>query len=312
MAHAAPSSQNFLYRKTTISKLNSTNYRVWSSKMTLIFKQLKLWAVVEGTETQPNTLHQNYSAWEEKDLAAKLEIMSNLEDQQADAIRNCCTANAMWIDLKNEFEPTTDGNQVMTLNSLVILKMQEEDDMYAFINSWKRKLDDCLTSGVEIESKLQRLLLLGALPPSWSTFVTTQNFNTNTTLIHLINCIRQEEAMKKARRPEQTQHTLAMIAYRSKQPYQNQRMEYKPRNYLENSRSQTGGLRFSQIFCTICKKSGHTNTQCRFRQTKTKQPYQTYQRPRSRVEAHIAEEILEDDVEKSSASKTSPSRPQPR
>ena len=76
--------------------------------------------------------------------------------------------------------------------------MQEDDEMNAFINSWKLKLDDCLTSGVEIESKLQRLLLLGALPPSWSTFVTTQNFNTNTTLIDLINCIRKEEAMKKA------------------------------------------------------------------------------------------------------------------
>ena len=260
--------------------------------MTLIFKQLKLWAVVEGKETQPTTTDSNYVAWEEKDLAAKLEIMSNLEDQQADVIRNCCTANAMWIDLKNEFEPTTDGNQVMTLNSLVILKMQEEEDMCAFINSWKRKLDDCLTSGVEIEPKLQRLLLLGALPPSWSTFVTTQNFNTNTTLIDLINCIRQEEAMKKARRPEQTQHTLAMIAYRSKQPSQNQRTEYKPRYYPENFRPQTGGLRFSQIFCTICKKSGHTNNQCRFRQTRIKQPYQ---RSRSRVEAHLAEEISEDE-----------------
>ena len=134
-------------------------------------------------------LDPNYPAWEEKDLAAKLEIMSNLEDQQADAIRNSVIANAMWIDLKNEYEPTTDGNQVMTLNSLVVLKMHEEDEMNAFINSWKRKLDDCLMSGVEIESKLQRLLLLGALPPSWSTFVTTQNFNTSTTLIDLLNCI---------------------------------------------------------------------------------------------------------------------------
>ena len=106
--------------------------------MTLLFKQLKLWVVVEGKETQPNTLNPNYPAWEEKDLAAKLEIMSNLEDQQADVIRNCSTANAMWIDLKNEFEPTTYGNQVMTLNSLVILKMHEEDEMNAFINSWKR------------------------------------------------------------------------------------------------------------------------------------------------------------------------------
>ena len=63
--------------------------------------------------------------------------MTNLEDQQADSITNCCTANAMLNNLKNEFEPTTDGYRVMTLNSLVTLMMQEEDDMCAFINSWK-------------------------------------------------------------------------------------------------------------------------------------------------------------------------------
>ena len=147
---------------------------------------------------QPNMFDPNYLAWEEKDLAAKLEIMSNLEDQQANAMRNFNTANTVWIGLKNEFEPTMDGNQVMTLNSLVVLKMHEDEDMNAFINSWKRKLDDCLTSNVEIESKLRRLFLLGALPPPWSSFVSTQNFNTNTTLIELINCIRQEEAMKRA------------------------------------------------------------------------------------------------------------------
>ena len=48
------------------------------------------------------------------------------------------------------------------------------------------------------------------------------------------------------------------------------------------------------MFCTItiCKKSGHTNNQGRFRQTRIKQPYQ---RSRSRVEAHLAEEISEDE-----------------
>ena len=97
---------------------------------------------------------------------------------------------------------------------------------------------------------------------------------------------------EKAHRPEQTQHTLAMIAYRSKQPSQNQRTEYKPRYYPENFRPQTGGLRFSQIFGTICKKPGHTNNQCRFRKTRIKQPYQ---RSRPRVEAHLAEEISEDE-----------------
>ena len=63
--------------------------------MTLLFKQLKLWVVVEYTYMQTNTTNPNYPAWEEKDLAAKLEMMSNLEDQQVDAIRNCRSTNAM-------------------------------------------------------------------------------------------------------------------------------------------------------------------------------------------------------------------------
>ena len=108
--------------------------------MTLLFKQLKLWAVVEGTTMQTNTVDPNYPAWEEKDLATKLEIMSNLEDQQADTIRNYRSANTMWIDLKNEFEPTIDGNQVMTLISLVVLNMQEDDEMNAFINSLEKQI----------------------------------------------------------------------------------------------------------------------------------------------------------------------------
>ena len=64
--------------------------------------------VVEGTVTQPNSLDLNYLAWEDKDLATKLDIMSKLEDQQTDAIRNCCTANAMWIDLR------TNSNHLQT------------------------------------------------------------------------------------------------------------------------------------------------------------------------------------------------------
>ena len=87
--------------------------------------------------TQPNSLDLNYLAWEDKDLATKLKMMSNLEDQQANTIKYYNIANTMWIDLKNEFDPTTDGNQVMTLNSLVVFQMQEDHDISASIKSWR-------------------------------------------------------------------------------------------------------------------------------------------------------------------------------
>ena len=223
-----------------------------------------------------------YETWEEKDLAAQLEIMAHLEDQQADTIRKCTTASQMWKDLQSEFEPKTDGNQVMTLNSLVTLRMENEDEMLTFINTWKRKLDDCLTSGVEITQKLQRLLLLGALPSSWSTFVTTQNSNQNATLTDLINCIKQEEAMRKARHQETTYNPTAMIAYRNRQHHQS----YKPKSFFERPHTQQGGMRFSKVTCTYCHKIGHTKNECRNRFIKGKQEYQEY---KPRMQAHMVE-----------------------
>ena len=64
-----------------------------------------------------------------------------------------------------KLNPKIDGNQVITLNMLLTLKMKDDDEIIIeFINTWKRKLDDCLTTKVDINQKLQRLLLLGALP----------------------------------------------------------------------------------------------------------------------------------------------------
>ena len=102
--------------------------------------------------------------------------MCHIDYQPADTIRKFETSHEMWIDLQNEFEPKTDGSQVMTFkNILVSLKMKDDGKMAKFIITWKRKLNDCLTAGVDINQKLQQLLLLGTLPNSGSNFVTTQN-----------------------------------------------------------------------------------------------------------------------------------------
>ena len=72
-------------------------------------------SVVQGIEAKPDVRDPTFEAWEEKDLATQLEIMSHLDDQQANTIRNFETSHEMWTNLQNEFKPKTDGNQVMTL-----------------------------------------------------------------------------------------------------------------------------------------------------------------------------------------------------
>ena len=69
-----------------------------------------------------------------------------------------------------------------------------------------------LTSGLEIHDKLQKFLLLGALPHLWSTFRTTQNSIKCPTLIDLLANIRQEETMRSQRSSNSTP-SVAMVGY---------------------------------------------------------------------------------------------------
>ena len=298
MAQASSSSAttlNFRNRKANINKLSNTNYRVWSSKMIILFRQTKLWSVVQGIEAKPDVRDPKFEAWEEKDLAAQLEIMSHLDDQQADTIRKFETSHEMWTDLRNEFEPKTDGNQVMTLNILVTLKMKDDDEMAEFINTWKRKLDDCLTAGVDINQKLQRLLLLGALPNSWSNFVTTQNANHNINLNDLINNIRQEDAMRKVRQPDASQNTSAMIAYKTRQTFHRPRPDYNSR-FIGRTQPKQGGMRFSNLICHQCHKPGHTREECNNNRNFRNKPSQYRYKPK--VQAHIVEDYQEGEENK--------------
>ena len=120
--------------------------------MIILFHEKKLWSVVKGTKTKPNvrdptSKHEKRKIWQHN-------------------WRLCLT-----YESTNEFEAIIDGNQAMTLNILVTLKMKYDDEMIEFINTWKSKLDDRLIAQVDINQKFQSLLLLGALPNSWKNFV---------------------------------------------------------------------------------------------------------------------------------------------
>ena len=66
----------------------------------MLFHQTKLWSVVQGIETKPDVCDPTFDAWEEKVLAAQLEIMSQLDDQEAITIRKFETSHEMWTSTK--------------------------------------------------------------------------------------------------------------------------------------------------------------------------------------------------------------------
>ena len=106
------------------------------------------------------------------------------------------TAHKMWKHLQTIYEPKNNAQQAHTLQVLVNYKLNDKQPVGEFRLIWQKKLDDVLTSGLEIHDKLQKILLLGALPHLWSTFRTTQNSINCQTLIDILANIRQEETMQ--------------------------------------------------------------------------------------------------------------------
>ena len=95
----------------------------------------------------------------------------------------------------------------------VTLTLKEEDDVHNLITTWEKKLDDTITSGLDISNKLQRYLLFGALPSSCSSLVTVQNLNKQAIMEDLIGDIRQEDLMRKTREGNTSTQTIIMAAY---------------------------------------------------------------------------------------------------
>ena len=110
----------------------------------------------------------------------------------------------MWTNLQTIYELPNDAQQAHTLQALVNHKMMNEQPFGEFLSLWQKTLDDVLTSGLEIHSKLQKVLILGALPHSWSTFKTTQNFVNCLAIIDLLANIKQEQIMHSERTPNST------------------------------------------------------------------------------------------------------------
>ena len=65
-------------------------------------------------ECSTRNRNETFKAQGEKDLVTQIEIMSHLDDQQADIIQKFETSHEMWMDLQNEIEQTINGNHVMT------------------------------------------------------------------------------------------------------------------------------------------------------------------------------------------------------
>jgi hypothetical protein len=101
--------QTTRYDTGSITKLNSTNYRVWKMRMISLFNAHHSLGIVQGTEVRPPTAvapasNEAQENWDQKTNEAMAAMLISMADEQVDAVANCTTPQQIWAKLITMYE----------------------------------------------------------------------------------------------------------------------------------------------------------------------------------------------------------------
>ena len=248
--------------------------------MTLMLKRADLWNVVSGT-TQPT--ETNNTEWTAKDLQAQTELMFHLGDPQVQMVRRCDTSAEIWKVLRSTYHHEDLITQVASLKKLLISSVTENQEITKFLDEWRILLDNALLWGLQLDSNLQAMLLLAALPSSWRPFITTQASMTGLTVESLMARIRQEEIMRNGAHHSNATFSTPSTQYVQRQPNFKRGPPFRRNN--NNMRPATASTKV----CTYCGRHGHLERECRTkRREQLNQSQQQRQQPHGRhPRAHL-------------------------
>ncbi len=251
--------------------------------MTLMLKRADLWDIVSGT-TQPSAT--NTAEWMAKDLQAQAELMFHLGDPQVQMVRRCNTSAEIWAFLRSVYHHEDLITQVASLKRLLTASLSENQEIIKFLDEWRTLLDNALLSGLQLDSNLQAMLLLAALPSSWRPFITTQASVANLTVESLMARIRQEELMRNGAHNASGMTPTPSIQYVQRQPSFRRGPPFRKNT---NARPTTTPTKV----CTYCGRNGHLERECRTKRREQHHQPQPRQQQHGRLpRAHVQQ--LED------------------
>lgn len=267
---------NSIPKSYLLEKLTSSNYNIWSVKMELLLTLNDLFSIVNGKEPNPGSADVALQqVWQSKDAKARATIILHCGDKQIGLVKSLQTSTEVWDKLESTYKQTDLASQVTAQKKLTQLVMNEDTPIIAFIEEFQGVLEEVSNSGLIIPDDQQYVQLLGALAPSWRTFVTAQGSNTNKTLSNLISRILEEAAMRQYGDSKQSPIiTSKSGAFLARNQYTNNNWKQKSLGNNSKFKSNTPMRKFGvpqsgnsfppkTIVCHHCGKLGHKRPDCR-------------------------------------------------
>lgn len=232
---------------SSIQKLNSYNYAVWSYKVELLLCREKTWSVIR--DELPSEDKRDVT-WKDKNDQARSTIGLLVEDAQLVHIRNLNTAKEVWNALKDFHQKSSMTSIVLLLKSVCRAQLHENGDMEAHITFMQETINKLTALGFDLTDTVQAALYLASLPDSYDSLVTTiegkdmKDISCAFVKSKLMDEYRKRVGSKDIRSSTNSNEEAAMKA------------SY---NYQAG---QKGGQQGKKPYCHFCKKTGHVKREC--------------------------------------------------
>lgn len=166
---------------------DGANYDVWAIRMRGFLKESTLWDIVDGTETRPappeRMPHETRAPpptpemvrWDRMDEKAQSLIRTGLSESMVISTSSATSSKEMWDILQAVYRSNDLMTKMSASTKFYSLKMREGEPVDQFVSNFRLlrlKLAQCGTVITERDAVIR---LLSALPPSYSSFVTSQS-----------------------------------------------------------------------------------------------------------------------------------------
>ena len=191
--------------KWLIEKLDSSNWMMWKFQIKHLLLAKDLWGFIDGVEIlQDDASAQQQVDFNKRSQKAFSTMIMSVSSLQLYLITSHEEPRRVWMALKNHFERDTLVNKLILIKQYFRMDMAEGTSMEVHIKTLKEIIDRLAAINAPIAEEDQVVILLGSLPPSYSTLVTALKARDAVTLSYVQKSfIHKEQRLKESN----TQHT---------------------------------------------------------------------------------------------------------
>lgn len=246
--------------KFELEKFSGENdFGLWKMKMEAVLTKEGLALALKGESELPETMKDS----EKQDMLekAKSSLILGLGDKVLREIKKEKTAAEIWNRLDTLYQAKTVPNRLFLKQRLFGFKMDEQKSLKDNKDEFLKLIQDLESISVEVDDEDQAVILLNALPKSYSNFVETLKYGRQTLkLEEVVEAISAKDSENRMREKHSNDGEGLNVRGRFEK-----KSWKKGGQYRNRSKSRTGNRK-----CFFCHKEGHFRRDCPERKSKKK------------------------------------------